>query len=72
MDLQLSNGWLSTVVRYTEHEGTLSLSVCNVSNLLPLWQDDDTFVVGVRNDYLLHCYNLTSGIAELVSCALFH
>lgn len=29
-------------------------------------------MVGVRNDYLLHCYNLTSGTAELVSCLLIY
>ena len=29
-------------------------------------QKDDIFVVGVRDDCLLHCYSLSTGTAELV------
>ena len=29
-------------------------------------QDSDEFVVGVRNDYNLHCYKLTAGSADVV------
>ena len=33
---------------------------------LRMIQNADTFVVGVRDDYLLHCYTLSTGTAELV------